>query len=169
VNRSKALGLTLIEVLIALTILSILIATAAPNLRSAFINSRIRSAVEGTHGAIQAARFEALKRNATVNLSITGSGWATTLASDNSAIASGSLANGIAVTPATNTIVFDALGRAGGVAFSATTGTFNLQVSNPSQAACSTSIRCLQISLRPGGTSRVCDPNLTFVTDPRGC
>lgn len=72
-GRAPQRGLTLIELMVALTIAALLALAAAPNLGDYIANSRLR---EGSHLLLTetlAAQSEAVKRNAVVRLSTSGS------------------------------------------------------------------------------------------------
>jgi len=58
-------GFSLIEVMVALAIAGILIATAVPSLTSAIAHAKLRSASSNLAGLMQSARFQAIKRNRT--------------------------------------------------------------------------------------------------------
>lgn len=61
-----AVGITLIEMMIAVAILAILVAIAAPNMNSFFISNRLSSGVHDFMTALQQARSEAIRRGANV-------------------------------------------------------------------------------------------------------
>ena len=61
-------GVTLVELVFAITILAILIAIAAPSFRDASLGSRLSSAANDLLSAIQVARSEAIKTNTVVTV-----------------------------------------------------------------------------------------------------
>jgi type IV fimbrial biogenesis protein FimT len=61
-------GFTLIEMLVAITIIGILTMLAAPTLRDAMLNGRMVGMVNDTMGDLNIARSEAVKRNSSVTL-----------------------------------------------------------------------------------------------------
>ena len=63
----RQLGMTLVELMIAVLILSIVIAKGLPTLLDYIGNDRIRAAAEEMRSGLQSARMEAIRRNATVN------------------------------------------------------------------------------------------------------
>jgi len=73
-NRSP--GFTIIELLIVVAILGILSAIAAPSFREFIVGSQIRSAASELYGSALMARSEAIKRNASIDVIPSGSGWA---------------------------------------------------------------------------------------------
>jgi type IV fimbrial biogenesis protein FimT len=66
-------GVTLIEVVVALVIMGVLMAMAAPNFASWMTGTRIRSTAEGLLAGLQYARSEATTRNTQVRFQLTTS------------------------------------------------------------------------------------------------
>lgn len=91
-RQPAARGFTLVEVMIALSILGILIMMALPNLVTWIQNTQIRTAAEGMQAGLTLARSEALRRNTTVRFqlvdtlssgcgySVMGTNWVVSLA-----------------------------------------------------------------------------------------
>lgn len=67
-NTRTQSGFSLIELMVALAVLAILVTVAAPSFRSMLLNNRMTSQINGFVTALQFARSEAVKRNATVSL-----------------------------------------------------------------------------------------------------
>jgi type IV fimbrial biogenesis protein FimT len=67
-------GFTLIEMMIAITVMAILIAVAVPSYRDASLGSQLRSSANQLFGSITLARSEAIKRNAVVTLCASSDG-----------------------------------------------------------------------------------------------
>ncbi|MGY6587091.1 MAG: GspH/FimT family pseudopilin [Wenzhouxiangella sp.] len=65
-NSKRQSGLTLIEILIAITVIAILLSIAVPNFRTAIQNNRVATQGNELVTAFQLARSEALKRRAPV-------------------------------------------------------------------------------------------------------
>src|SRR5215207_5704677 len=61
-------GLTLVELMIAMTVIGILLAFAVPSFRDAALNSSLRAISSNLYASIQLARSEAIKRNVPVTL-----------------------------------------------------------------------------------------------------
>ena len=66
-NRLKLHGITLVEVLVVVAIISILAAIAAPSFIGQLQQQRVEGAAEGLVAAMQNAKAEAIKRNTTWN------------------------------------------------------------------------------------------------------
>src|SRR6266496_792796 len=85
-RRHHERGFTLVELVTVVTIVGILAAIAAPSFRDFIIQQRIRNAAFELMADLTFARSEAVKRNATVTMSKTGSwtgGWTITDAGGN--------------------------------------------------------------------------------------
>jgi type IV fimbrial biogenesis protein FimT len=67
-------GFSLIELMFALVVLVILGTIAAPNMYDMVVNSRVRAAASDLYGTLIAARSEAIKRNANVDI-VPGTDW----------------------------------------------------------------------------------------------
>ncbi|USE37526.1 GspH/FimT family protein [Endozoicomonas sp. SCSIO W0465] len=67
-SPSKAMGVSLIELLVSLSIAAILIAASAPNMKTLIVNNRIENVADELYGNLMLARSEAVKRQRTVTL-----------------------------------------------------------------------------------------------------
>lgn len=67
-------GFTLVELMVALTILTMLIYIAVPSFRNAGLPSQLRAVANGLIAATQIARTEAIKRDTTVQLCVSSDG-----------------------------------------------------------------------------------------------
>src|SRR5262245_19640151 len=67
-------GLTLVELLVALTIAAVLVSTAVPSFTWSLASYRISGQINGWVGDLQFARAEAIKRGQTVTLCISSNG-----------------------------------------------------------------------------------------------
>lgn len=72
ISKNQA-GFTMIEILLAVSIVSILFAVAAPSFFTWTQNTKIRTASDAIFGGLQLARSEAVKRNASVRFQLTDS------------------------------------------------------------------------------------------------
>lgn len=71
IQRSSERGFSLVELLVGITIFSILIAMAAPSFTSWVQNAQLRTAAESISAGLQLARAEAVRRNSTVRFQLT--------------------------------------------------------------------------------------------------
>jgi type IV fimbrial biogenesis protein FimT len=97
-RRDAALGFTLIELMVSLSILAILVTLASPTLAEWIRNARLRSTAEALRSGLQQARAEAIRLNTGTRLQ-----FVTTLASDCALSATGTywvINAGLAQTPA---------------------------------------------------------------------
>jgi type IV fimbrial biogenesis protein FimT len=67
----KSRGFSLVELLITLAIFGILLATGASSFRTWINNMRVRTTAESIQNGLQLARGEAVRRNSTINFSLT--------------------------------------------------------------------------------------------------
>ncbi|MBF0271886.1 MAG: GspH/FimT family pseudopilin [Magnetococcales bacterium] len=75
-NRNK--GFTLVETLITLSIVAILMTLGLPYMKNAVLTQQVKNAVSDLHFSLVHARSEAIKRNANVTITPTGTwngGW----------------------------------------------------------------------------------------------
>lgn len=75
VSRRQA-GFTLLELMIAITILVILVAAAAPSIRDIAASQNVTARINALNQAMLLARSEALKNQAPVSITPTGGDWA---------------------------------------------------------------------------------------------
>ena len=74
--RPRQRGLSMIEVMIAITLAAILIALGAPSFFTGMQNRQIRTAADAIQNGLQYARTEALRRNRTVKFQLRdGNSW----------------------------------------------------------------------------------------------
>lgn len=72
-TRISQQGVTLIELAIAMTVLSVVLALGVPSLSTYLANQQIRTSSEKVLSALRQARHEAVKRNTTVQFSLVNS------------------------------------------------------------------------------------------------
>jgi type IV fimbrial biogenesis protein FimT len=73
-HAGRAGGFTLVEMLVALTVLGVLAAIAVPGFNEAFLSNRLASFSNSFIASVQLARSEAIKRNAQVKLCASADG-----------------------------------------------------------------------------------------------
>lgn len=194
-------GVTLIEMMIALTVMGLLVLLAMPNMSVWLNNTQIRTAGETLLNGITLARAEAIRRNLVVRfqlttsldgsctLSMTGTNWVVSLDDPSGACDSapsgvgspqviqkksgseGAQRAAVAATGGT-TVYYNGLGRSinpGGVA-----SLTQIDITNPAGVCQNVdptngTMRCLRITISPGGQAKLCDPAVTDATDPRIC
>ncbi|MDR2786880.1 MAG: GspH/FimT family pseudopilin [Candidatus Accumulibacter sp.] len=188
-----ARGFTLVEMVIGISILSILIAMAVPSFSLWIRNMGIRAAAESLLSGLQLARSEALKRNTVMRFQLmdtldggcapTASGPHWVISRDDAegkcdAAPSETAAPRIVqfydgrvhgkqtlIDAGANLFTFNGLGRL-------TSPAANILVSGiKGKDECASEgkdDRCLRIEATAGGSIRLCDPALP-ATDPQGC
>jgi type IV fimbrial biogenesis protein FimT len=73
-SRRAAAGFTLIEAMVAISVMVILMAIAVPSFKSAALGSQLRESANALASAAYLARGEAIKRNAIVTLCMSSDG-----------------------------------------------------------------------------------------------
>jgi type IV fimbrial biogenesis protein FimT len=169
----KAVGFTLIELMIAITIMALLLFIALPNFSIWMQNTQIRTAGEAILNGLQLARAEAIRRNTIVELRMdTASGWTVSVVGPPAeAIQSrlpgeGTATAVVTIAPAGATkITFNGFGSiANNIDGSA--AITEIKIDSASIAAADSRELCVLV--RTGGTVRLCDPQVV-ATDTRTC
>jgi type IV fimbrial biogenesis protein FimT len=197
-TRAPQLGVTLVEIMIALTVMAILVALAAPSFGEWLQNQQIRAAAEATLNGLQVARSEAVRRNLPVrfqlvsdltsscSLSSGSLNWVVSLADPTGAcdvlvdatppgtvIQSRSATEGspnaqVAVTPSGTHAV--TFGPLGSVLSQNSGGSQPLtQIDISNPFITSGAARPLRVVISGGGNIRMCDPAVATAGDPRVC
>lgn len=194
--KIKQRGVTLIEMMIALTITALLLTMGLPAFREFLQNTQIKNAAETTLGGITLARAEALRRNSLVRFQLVSNltgGCATSASSLNWVVSLADPTGKCADTPLTApaqiiqvksaregypnvnvttsggaVIVFNGLGRVTGA------GITQIDFANSAGTcqhvdATNGTMRCLRIMVSTGGQAKLCDPKVSDATDPRRC
>lgn len=192
--RHLARGMTLVELMVAITLLAILMLLAAPEFATWINNTRVRSVAESLQNGVRLAQAEAVRRNRTVAFFLTnaepsvaavpaanGGNWGirTVAVVGLDAVAefvrgaainegsTGAAGSGvvIATNPAAPAICFNAAGQQVTLAAEGCTAAeTRYTVSRPGAD------RNLQIIVSIGGRVRMCDPNKVLSdTNPDGC
>jgi len=73
-SRSGVAGFTLVELLVAIAVLAILLALAAPNFNDATLSARLNGFANSLVASAQVARSEAIKRNSDITLCASADG-----------------------------------------------------------------------------------------------
>ena len=170
-------GFNLIEIMIALVIMSILMTMTLPSFTAWIQKSQIRTAAETIQSGLMLARGEALRRNSQVSFTMAGpdSSWTVAVVNPAETIQTRSGSDGtqnaqvtVGGVAAPVSVIFDGLGRATNLAAQLT-----IEVTNPVGGLCGTDLtdmRCLNVTVGVGGTVRMCDPDPSILAgDTRKC
>ena len=189
-------GVSIIEVMIAVTILVILLMVGLPSFSIWMQNTKIRTVAESILAGLQLARNEAVRRNAVVRFQFVNNFTNACALSNNSGnwiVSQDDPANNCNAAPsetvAPRIIQFKAaIEGSPDVTISATNSTgaastfvaFNglgrvtattkiARIDVDSSVLAATDSRDLRILVTPGGQVRLCDPNVASSSDPRYC
>lgn len=187
--RAHNAGFNLVELLVAITIVSILAAIAVPSFQTWIKNARIRTTAEAIANGLQLARSEAVRRNVVVQFVLNAdTSWTVgcetvidngvvgvdDVAGDCPAViqsrskGEGSVSATLTVTPAgVQTVSFTGFGRRNNSTFDVVAGTDVTKV-DISDASASAGLHPLRVLVASGGGVKLCDPSVV-AGDPRGC
>jgi len=191
-NTAVSGGFTLIELLIGLALLALLMMLAFPSFTIMLNNQKLRAQAESVANGLQTARTEAVKRNVQVqfvttddNAGIaaqvatmtpvtpaatppTGQNWvvrAVTGAGTYDYIEGKNATSAATVTSTVPSITFAGLGQ------TTLAAVVTYQITNPVGGACASGtpagpMRCLNVTVSPGGQIRMCDPAVNPTLNP---
>jgi type IV fimbrial biogenesis protein FimT len=169
-TKVRNAGVTLIELLIGMVIVSLTVTLGLPSVTTWIQNAQLRSAAETVQSGLQLARAEAVRRNALVGFSMAGpdTSWSVDVMNPATPVQARTAAEGTpnAQIATTNPlIVFDGLGKA------TVPGTATIQITNPAGGACKPlgNMNCLNVTVSAGGQIKMCDPTVVAATDTRAC
>jgi type IV fimbrial biogenesis protein FimT len=147
-------GVTLVELMVALAVMAVLVAAAAPFMGDLVVNSRLRESGNVLFTEALVAQSEAIKRNTTVRVSTTGGD--TVQVHDMTTPATPVLlrARAMAAGVTVPTTIFS-FGPEGRPMPFGTAVSVNLAAVN---ASCSADLRCPGLRVDAGGATRLC-PN----------
>ena len=181
----NASGFTLIEVLIAMFLFSILIALALPSFSQWTQNQQIRTTAEGVYNGLQRAEAEAAKRNQPVDFALissapapgvapvvsnSGPNWEVATDQAGQPAVAGFIQGGLGAESGKNVVITSTQSI---VTFSGTgvSSGASVSVSNPTGGACATAggpMQCLQVTVTQYGKIRMCNP-AQLAGSPQGC
>jgi type IV fimbrial biogenesis protein FimT len=177
ISLARAGGFSLIEMLIAVAVMTIMLLLALPNFSIWMQNTQIRTAGEAILNGMQLARAEAVRRNTNVELEMTSvevpmkTDWTVRVVATNEVIQSRLAAEGSASAIATiapggmRKVTFNGFGSiTGNNDGSATIAEIKID----SVAIAAADSRELCVLVRAGGNVRLCDPQVD-ATDTRTC
>jgi type IV fimbrial biogenesis protein FimT len=188
-------GFTLIEMMVAITVLGVIATLAFPDYQQWLIDTRIRNSTESIQNGLRYARAQAIARYTNVQFALTSASKAdwtvcalsadtNNCAGANADILQSYTASGDVTIASTATVAspasyattvsggvpasvtFDALGRPLGYGAASNGMTSAARIDATAQEAGS---RRLVISISSGGQVRACDPALPAATSPQGC
>jgi type IV fimbrial biogenesis protein FimT len=142
------LGLTLIEIMVALVISALVLTFAAPHLGDYNTNTRMREGLHSVMAQALLAQSEALKRNTPVQLAVTANAATVTVVATGTVIATQPLLPGLEST--TGTLAFGANG------LPTPLGASLQVVVSQTGITCSADLRCPRLTVDGGGGVRVC-------------
>lgn len=170
-------GFTLVELMITVAVIAILVSVGMPSYNDWIRKLELRNAAEAALHGLQLARSEAIKRNATVTLTLSGgNGWTITDALgatiQSRPSGEGSRSALITVTQPASAlpyaIAFNGLGR---MAAGAPGVPVVLSAVDSVGADCTSSgpSNCFRVEISVGGLVRMCDPAPSMSGTPQGC
>ena len=168
-------GFTMIELMVALAIVALLAALAAPTARGMIANGRIRSIGESMSNGLSLARAEAVRLNTPVAFVRSPLGWSVSRIDTPLVILHGGTGRESAGTdltltntPADATMsTFDSFGRLVNPNPDGTNAITRIDIEAQNSAGIS-NYRPLRIQVLASGLTRLCDPALAG-TEPRAC
>ena len=154
VNKARARGFTLIELMTTVTILTVLTLAAAPAFREFIANQRVRNATFDLVSALTLARSQAITQNGAVSLKKAGDTWSAgwKVTDDTNVFGSKEALPSLDISTSGNAtlVTFDRDGR-----LSSSSTQFTIK---PSVAVSGVSPRCVKIDLsgRPAAKQGEC-------------
>lgn len=114
--NARLAGFTLLELMVAIIIISIFAALAGPSFSSLIANQRAKRVASDMFGSLLIARSEAITRNANVTMSQKSGDWANgwqVTASDGTVLDDKNQATSVTITPSpsTSSVVYNASGH----------------------------------------------------------
>jgi len=179
--RRRQRGVTIIELVIGLVVVSVLLALGIPSFKSWMINSQIRNASEAVLNGIQLARANAIQQNRLIVFDLSNGAtpvnWRVYL--EGNKVSGPDIQTWSADEGAKNTVLTAAAGSGTVVTFNGlgqrvanNDGSAMLtQIGVTSSASSAAEIRSLNVVIGASGSIKMCDPDPVLVahSDPRAC
>jgi type IV fimbrial biogenesis protein FimT len=164
-------GFTLVELMVALTIASILLVLAVPQYTTWMANSQIRAGAESVATGLRQAQLAAISQNRNSQFTLGANGWIVEMVGPPlTLVQSASLAEGSkhatfvgidSTSTPSSTLQFNALGQV----IPNATSLVQIDITNSLASA-----KPLRIIVGNGRTGvKVCDPSIVVVSDPKYC
>ncbi|HZR04056.1 MAG TPA: GspH/FimT family pseudopilin [Burkholderiales bacterium] len=171
-SGSTQRGVTLIELMITLVVLSILISAALPSFSAWIANTQIRNGAEAVLNGLQFARSEAVRLNTNIEFGMqgaSGTAWVVTDPAANTELQrrqeeGSSNLNAVATPPGATKVTFNGMG------WVTTNADASARITqfDVSSATATSGTRPLRVVVAPGGSIKMCDPAVV-APDPRAC
>lgn len=191
----KQNGVSLLELMIGIAIVSLLMVLGTPSFSLWIQNTQTRTAAESILNGLQIARTEAVRRNVNVRFNLTDAGGTVAWTVDcvnvtadcpagiqsrsgseggvnarvGAAVATGTLATPLAAgTGLPAGVTFDGMGRVPALNPDGTANNDDITRVDITNAA-NAGVRRMIIVIGTGGQIRMCDPAIALATNPQGC
>lgn len=168
----KAGGFTLVELAVAIAIIGVVLALAAPSLTAMMTNARIKSAREQILAGINSARSEAIRNNTSLRVALTST--TLTISRKDTAAKLKTITIGGASSLSIGAFSFfiDSRGRVSdtGAAANPPVAVWTSDIEPATGAAsCSKQLHCSRIQVLSGGLVKACNRSQVDVNDPAYC
>ena len=191
----KQNGVSLLELMIGIAIVSLLMVLGTPSFSLWIQNTQTRTAAESILNGLQIARTEAVRRNVNVRFNLTDAGGTVAWTVDcvnvtadcpagiqsrsgseggvnarvGAAVATGTLATPLAAgTGLPAGVTFDGMGRVPALNPDGTANNDDITRVDITNAV-NAGVRRMVIVIGTGGQTRMCDPAIALATNPQGC
>jgi prepilin-type N-terminal cleavage/methylation domain-containing protein len=166
----KPRGFTLIELCMAMAILGVLLALAAPSMAAMIANSRIKSAKEQILAGINSAKSEAIRNNTSLRVVLTPTTLTTSRKDTAEVLKTLQISSSSSLSISAVSFFIDSLGRVSDAGAPADPATAVwLSDIAPAAGSCTNEVRCYRIQVLSGGLIKACNQSQGDVNDPSYC